>query len=286
MSDWVPDIFEYVDYRGFLRDWYAAGKEHTRYVSYRWLARRAGFSSPSYLRHVMHGERNLGPESVESVVQALGLGEDEGRYLRDLVDFNQAETQDTKSDAFERVASHRRFRKARRIDEGLYRYLSHWYYPAIREMSARPDFVAEPGWIATRLLPPIEPSDAERALDTLFDLGLLVRGEDGEVSRAEPTLSTEHEVQNLAVENYHHQMLERAGGSIRLARAEQRDLAAMTVCISLETIDELKARVHVFRERLLELCDSDPKPEVVFQINTQLFPLTDPAQTPPRDDDE
>lgn len=274
MSEWRPDLFEFVDYRAYLQAWYAAGKAHTRHVSYRWLARRAGFSSPSYLRHVMHDERNLGADSVEALIGALELSEVEGRYFRDLVAFNQATTADEKTEAFERVASHRRFRRARRIDEGLFRYLSHWYYPAVRELSAHPDFRPEPDWIAAQLLPPIKVAEARQALSLLLELGLLVEDDCGRVRRAEPTLSTEHEVRNLAVGNYHRQMLERAAASIELVGPAWRDLAAMTVCVSRASITELKQRVHEFRERLLQLCDSDPDPEVVFQINTQLFPLS------------
>jgi uncharacterized protein (TIGR02147 family) len=276
-SDWRPDIFGFIDYRAYLKAYYEAGKANTRVISFRYLAKRAGFSSPSYLRHVMQGERSLGVESVEKLVEALALGEAEGRYFRDLVAFGQAEGAEARTVAFERVASHRRFRQARRIEGGLFRYLSRWYYPAIREMSALPDFEADAVKVAGRLLPPIKVQEAREALETLFELGLLVRGEDGRVVRAEPTLSTEHEVRNLGIGNYHRQMLERAAASIELCAREHRDLAAMTVCVSLETVTELKKRVHEFRERLLELCDSDPEPQVVFQINTQLFPLSSPV---------
>jgi uncharacterized protein (TIGR02147 family) len=275
-SDWKPDIFEFIDYRAYLRAYYEEGKAKTRVVSYRYLAKRAGFSSPSYLRHVMQGERSLGTESVEKLIDALGLREDESRYFRDLVAFGQAEGPEAKNEAFERVASHRRFRQARRIEGALFRYLSHWYYPAIREMSARADFEVDPVKIAGLLLPRIKAQEAKEALETLFELGLLVRTAEGRVVRAEPTLSTEHEVRNLGIGNYHRQMLERAGASIELCQREHRDLAAMTVCVSLDTIAELKRRVHEFRERILELCDSDPAPKVVFQINTQIFPLSDP----------
>ena len=278
MGTWKPDIFEHLDYRAYLRAFYEAGKANTRVMSFRYLARRSGFSSPSYLRYVMYGERNLGQQSVEQLAEALDLNSKETEFFRLLVRFNQSEDAVEKSDIFEKVTSLRRFRKARRIDGALFEYLSHWYCPAIREMAARPDFETTPEWIASKLLPPIRPSQAKKALKVLFELGLLKQEEDGSVSRGEPTLSTEHEVRSLAIGNYHRQMLERAAESITLIPRDYRDLAAMTVCISQETISELKKRVHRFREQLLDLCDRDDSPEVVFQINTQLFPLTDPER--------
>lgn len=64
MSDWTPDIYEYLEYRIFLADAYQAGKENVSAFSYRYLARKAGFSSPNFIKLVMDGERNLSMESV------------------------------------------------------------------------------------------------------------------------------------------------------------------------------------------------------------------------------
>lgn len=281
MTDWTPDIFGYLDYRAFLRDYYAAGKEHSASFSYRYFARKAGLSSPSFLRHVMRGERNLG-DTVDNFTKAIGFDDEEAEFFRLLVDFNQAETDAEKNRAFEKVAASRRFRNARRIDRGMFEYLSHWYYPAIREMAARPDFREDPAWIADQLMPRISEDEAAAALDDLLDLGLLERDDDGRIVRGDPSLTTEHEVRSLAIANYHRQMLERAGESIETVPREARDLAAMTVCISRESITELKRRVHEFREILFEYCDRDKDPEVVFQINTQLFPL---SQLPDAEDD-
>ncbi|MGM0557870.1 MAG: TIGR02147 family protein [Myxococcota bacterium] len=281
MSDWTPDIFEYLDYREFLRDYYEAGKEHSSSFSYRYFARKAGISSPSFLRHVIRGERNLG-DTVANFSKAIGFDEEEAEFFGLLVDFNQAETDAEKNRAFEKVAASRRFRNARRIDRGMFEYLSHWYYPAIREMAARPDFSEDPAWIAEELMPSISEAQAAEALEELLELGLLERNAAGEVVRGDPSLTTEHEVRSLAIANYHRQMLERAGDTIEKVPREARDLAAMTVCISRESIAELKRRVHDFREILFEYCDRDENPEVVFQINTQLFPL---SQLPDTEDD-
>jgi uncharacterized protein (TIGR02147 family) len=273
MSDWKPNIFDFLDYRAFLRAYYEAAKANTSAFSYRYFARKAGLSSPSFLRHVMRGERNIG-DTVENFAKALELNAEETQFFRLLIDFDQAETDRERNRAFEKLAASRRFRTARRIDQAMFDYLSHWYYPAIREMVARPDFDEEPAWIAGQLTPRIEPEQAETALEVLLDLGLVVRDDSGTLVRGEASVTTEHEVRSLAIANYHRQMLERAGESIELIPREYRDLAAMTVCISPETIGELKERVHAFRELVFELCDSDEEPQVVFQINTQLFPLS------------
>jgi len=164
---------------------------------------------------------------------------------------------------------------ARRIDGELFAYLSHWYNPAIRELAARDDFQEEPRWIAAQLRPRISPAEAAEAMKLLLSLGLLVRdAKSGRVERGEPTLTTEHEVRSLGAAAFHRQMLERAAQSIETVPAAQRDLAALTVCVSAETAALVKQRIHQLREALTELCDADTKGSTVYQLNIQWFPLS------------
>ncbi len=273
MKSWAPDIFQYIDFRAFLADYYDAAKEHLPAFSYRYFSRKAGYTSPNFLKLVIEGKRNLSNDSVERFGKALKLTESQQLFFADLVAFDQAQTPQDKNDAFERVAARKRFRRARRLDSALFTYLSHWYYPAIREMAARADFQEDPKWIAAELIPPIKPAQAKRALKLLLELGMLVRNEDGRLDRGQVSLTTGHEVRSLAIGNYHRQMLQRAADSIELVPSHQRDISALTVCISPQRIAQFKERIHAFRETLLDLGDSDEDPSCVYQLNIQFFPL-------------
>ncbi len=269
------NVFEYLDYRAFLRAHYESEKQRRPVFSHRFFSRAAGLRSPNFLKLVMDGERNLGPETVPKFVHALGLTGEAATFFSDLVSFNQADTVAEKNRAFERISASRRFRSARRIEGELFRYLSYWYYPAIRELAARADFQENAKWIASRLRPKVSPADADAALKLLLSLGLLVRDDQtGKIVRGEPTITTEHQVTTLASRNYHRQMLERASASIETVKPIHRDLAALTVCVSPETAAVVKQRIHRFREELTQICDADTAGTVVFQLNVQWFPLS------------
>lgn len=275
MSDWKPDIFAYLDYREYLGAYYDAAKANSSVFSYRWFSKKAGFSSPNYLKLVIDGDRNLTPESTGRFSHALGLNAEEARFFADLVSFNQAETDDERNDAYERVAASRRFRAARRIDHSFFRYLSHWYIPAIREMTARHDFRDDPAWISSQLVPRIPVEFVTEALEVLQELGYVVRdAESGRLTRGTPSLTTGHEVRSLAVANYHRQMMARAADAIEKVDRELRDISALTVCVPMDLVPELKQRIQGFREVLLDLCDRAPAGEAVYQVNMQLFPLS------------
>lgn len=274
-SETLPNVFEYLDYRAYLRAYYDAAKRTRAGFSFRTFSKRAGLKSPNFFKLVMDGERNLGPETVPKFADALRLEQSERDFFADLVAFAQAPSSMEKNRAFERLASSRRFRSARRIDGMVLSYLSQWYHPAVRELAAREDFREEPAWVASMLRPSITAVQSADSLKLLIELGLLVRDpSSGRLVRGEPTLTTEHEVSALGAASFHRQMMQRASDGIDQIPRSLRDLAALTVCVSPETAQKVKERIHQFRESLAELCDSDTKCSVVYQFNVQWFPLS------------
>lgn len=268
------DVFQYLDYRAFLRDWYHAHNRDGRSFSFRAFARRAGLKSPNYLKLVMDGERNLTPQTAERFTKGLGLEGDGAGYFMDLVAFNQASSQTERNKQYARLTSFRGYRKAHKIDLAHAAYHSAWYMPAIREMAASPSSTSDPDWIAERLVPPITRTEARRAIETLIALGLLVREADGGLKQVDELVSTGPEIQGLHIANYHRAMMERAAASIDLIAPEERDISSLTLCVGEDGLRRLKTRVQRFRRELLELSALDDDPVQVIQINFQLFPLT------------
>jgi uncharacterized protein (TIGR02147 family) len=268
------DVFAYLDFRAFLRDHYGARKASARGFSYRSFSRRAGLKSPNYLKLVIDGERNLSPDMAERFGQACGLKGDELRYFVDLVAFGQATSLTERNQHYARLTGYQRYRNAHKLDLAHAAYYSAWYMPAIRELAARSDFRSEPEWIARQLLPAIAPTEAARALETLLELGLLVREADGSVRQADALLSTGPETRGLHIAGYHRTMMQRAMESIDLIAPHQRDISSLTLCLGEQGLRAFKERVQRFRKELLELSALEPEPEQVVQINFQLFPLT------------
>src|SRR5688572_23947614 len=85
------DVFDYLDYRAFLRDYYTERKAR-RGFSFRNFSKRAGLGSPNYLKLVMDGDRNLTNEMAARFAHALGLNSDSANYFVELVRFTQAKT--------------------------------------------------------------------------------------------------------------------------------------------------------------------------------------------------
>ena len=85
-----PSVYDYRDYRAFLRDWWEHRKGIDRRLSLRSFARRAGYESFSLYRNIASGLRNLTPRYLPGFQKALGLNEREQEFFALLVDFTHS----------------------------------------------------------------------------------------------------------------------------------------------------------------------------------------------------
>ncbi|HEX2869843.1 MAG TPA: TIGR02147 family protein [Polyangiaceae bacterium] len=267
-------VYAYLDYRAFLRDYYAAKKAASRGFSFRAFSKRAGVASPNYLKLVIEGKRSLSLKMSERFAHACGLDADASRYFVHLVTFNQAKTSTERAQAYDKLSGFQSYRQAHKLELAHAAYYSDWYMPAIRELAASVHFRAEPEWIADQLVPKISPLQAQRALETLIELGLLVRNGAGRWVQADALVSTGPETRGLHIVAFHRAMTRRAIESIDLVPASERDISSLTLCLGRGGLATLKTRLQRLRRELLELSALETEAEQVVQVNFQLFPLS------------
>jgi uncharacterized protein (TIGR02147 family) len=275
VTDTVPvHIFDYLDYRAFLRDFCREKKASERSFSLRAFAKRAGIRSFNYLSLVIKGERDLSAQMAVRFARGCSLPPPQADYFCEIVTFGQAKTAEERNRAYERLGRFRRFREAHRLEPAQAAYHSAWYIPAIRELVALPDFHNDARWIAGRLTPPISPAQARDAIETLCALGLLVRDAKGGLRQAEPLVTTGAGPLGHHVVNYHRAMMVQAARALDEVPREQRDISALTLCVSERGLASLRERLRTFRQELLQLAELEGPPERVVQLNLQLFPLS------------
>lgn len=266
------DVFRFRDYREFLAAFYAHAKAAGS--SYRGFARAAGLGAPNYLKLVIDGKRNLSKEMAGRFAAACRLNAESTEYFELLVAFNQADTDAERNVLHERLSRFARFRSAQRLDVAQHEYHSSWFIPVVRELVSCPGFNEDAAWIAAQLQPAISEKEALHALDVLERLGLLERGENGQLVQASRAVTTGQQASGLHIRNYHAEVLQRAVRAMHELPAEERYISALTLSGSAATWAEVMRRVIAFRQELVALCDADPAPSRVIQLNLQLFPLT------------
>jgi len=275
-----PQITRYTDYRAYLRDMYAYLKATRTGFSYRSFARRAGFSSGSFLKLVSDGQRNLSDDSVLRVAKGLGLDAREADVFEALVAFDQAPTDEVRDRCYRRLARLVERDPVARLAAEHYAAYSRWYPWIIRELAALEEFDEDPSHLGRRLRPKVRPASVTRALGLLSSLGLLVRDASGRLRPAERTLSTGAEVRTLAVRNFHRRMLELAIDSLDRVPREERNITSVTVTLDARRYQRVIALLDQLRQEVLavehptEADDTPDGPVQVYQLTLSLVPMT------------
>jgi uncharacterized protein (TIGR02147 family) len=267
------DVFRYVDYREFLRAYYARKKTQKPGISLRAFSRRAGLKSPNYLKLVIDGDRNLTQALAVRFAEATGLTGEGVDYFCTLVACNQAKSDGERELHYARLREFRRYRETHKLDVAQDAYHAHWYVPAIRELTARADFDDDPKWIAKTLLPAITPAQARQAIAVLCELGMLVRDGDGRLRQADPLVETQDVPLGHQVVRYHREMMRLASASLERVPRDEREIASLTLCISERALRELKVELERIERQLLQRFPSKDAERVV-QVNFQMFPLS------------
>ncbi|HEX9592469.1 MAG TPA: TIGR02147 family protein [bacterium] len=269
-----PSIFDYLDYRAFLKDTFQFRKERESFFSHRYFARRAGFTAPNFLQLVITGRRNLTSASIPKVAKGLSLKAKEREYFESLVLMNQADSHDERNHYYQKLTAMRGAGPVKKLEKASFDYFSNWYFPVIREVATWGEGRMTAAEIAGLLQPPVAVKEAERALTALTDLGLLQTDDQGRWRQCDAAVTTGPEVRSLVLANYHREMIRLGGESIERYPPAERDITTLTVSVRDDWMDELKEKIAAFRHELLDLVCQEDEPGQVIQINFQAFPLT------------
>jgi uncharacterized protein (TIGR02147 family) len=276
-----PSVFEYTDYRLFLKAYYEHQKRKNPAFSYRYFALKAKVNSSGLLKNVIDGKRGLGRGLIVRCAEAMKLKKKESEYFECLVDFNEARTVEEKRIFFERLLALRK-PDVHQVQASQFEFYSKWYYSAIRELIGIVPFRGDYAALARGLDPAIRPEQAEKAVRLLKELQLIVKDPQGRYRQAQPLITTGPEVESVSVAQYQIASMDLAKEAIDRHEASVRDMSTLTLSLSAEGFAVLKEEIVSFRKKLLALERNFEAPDRVYQLNMQFFPLTKlPAEQKP-----
>jgi len=270
-----PNIFEYVDYRLFLSDFFSFLKKSKSDFSVRALAKKIGVS-PSYFTMIISRKSGLSDQGLALLQDSLGLRRDEHTYLVHMVKLSDAPNLEEQVEAYKRLTRSSLFKNKKMTDLASHKYLSNWYYVAIREMAASPDFKLDPMWIRSRLKKKISLTQIRESLDFLVSAGLILIDEKGKARASGKNVVCDGPVYKLALTEFYKQVYELAIDSIYHTDREQRYFTSHTMAVSKEKYEDIKTIVDEARERIRNLVlEESPQEKKVYHVSFLLYPFTE-----------
>jgi uncharacterized protein (TIGR02147 family) len=274
-----PQVKEYLDYRKFLRDFFDFKKNTLSSYSHRTFLRRADITSPSHLKLVIDGKRNLTYRTIEKYQAAIGFPKkQEANFFKLLVQYNQETNVDKKVDKFNEIIKQKKKSGISLLEEEQFNFLSKWHYVAIYVLVDLKDFVNTPDWIAGRLRKKVSKDNIERAINDLIRLGLLEYDSDRGLRQSKGALDTPEEISSMAVVHYHRNMINLSLQYLEEGDWRKREFNGGTIPMNNQTIKLLKEKLKELRKDINIMTDEIENPEEIYQFNIQLFPLTENVQ--------
>lgn len=271
-------VFDYTDYRKYLMDYYQEQKGVSRAFSYRFFARKAGINSVGLYKDVVEGRQGLGQMLVVKFSSAIGHGEREADYFRNMVLFGEASSPAERKLYFRKMMSSYDS-KAFRVDGAQFEFYSKWYYSAVRALLSYYAFRGDYAALGRALNPPILPSQARKAIRVLEKLGLVAKDKDGFQRPADPVITSganraDRNVQSLNIVNFQKAMLRMAAQAYDRGDYHNLEMSTLTLSFSKDTFLAVKKEIAELRRRIAGLAEKDDRPDRVYQMSYNLFPLS------------
>jgi uncharacterized protein (TIGR02147 family) len=264
-------VFNFTDYRQFLRQSIAGKKAENPHVSYRAICEKTGIKSKGHLALILQGKTKVSIPFAIKLAEFLKLKKREMEYFQYLVLFNQAKNHQDKKAFFEKMMSFKES-SVRIIDSNQYEYYDRWYHSAIRAILEFYPFDNNFVQLAKMVEPAITADEAEKSIALMERLGLIAK-DGGRYRPVDRVIDSGSEANSLSVNNVAIQTLRLAEQAIDRFPREERMLSGVALGISEKGYQAAIAELRDFRQRIYTIVENDDANRI-YQLNIQLFPLS------------
>lgn len=268
-------IFEYLDYREFLQDYYRIRKEANSSFSLRAFSDKIGFKAKDFISRVMQGEKNLSEQSIQKVASGLRLGKRESEFFAALVLFNQAETAEERNSHYakmQEILKIVRFSESQHLMAHYqYQIYSDWRHLVVRSLIGMFGFSGDFKELGNRVHPKITPEQAKESVKLLESCGLISKKEDGSYELSQSAITTGNRTSKTALRGFHQKCLKLGADSIDRDQPSERNISGLTLGISKDGYERIVERINAFRKEIAFLAEEDQEADSAYQLEICFF---------------
>lgn len=244
------DIYNYLDYRKYLEDYYQYMKRKSPKFSYRWFASVAGYSSSGYYSNVVKGIHNISDAYLEKFIIAMKLDPPQAEYFRLLVKYDHCKSSLEKNKLLDELTGIKPS-EFFRLQQSHYLYYSHWYTPVIHQALSIFAYTNEAKELAELITPRVSKEDVIKTIDLLKSLHLIAPDEDGYLRPINPTSIGGSEVGIRAIREFQKDLMGKAQESLDTVEPDKRHIVSTTLTVNSKGIQEIKGLVQEFQNKII-----------------------------------
>jgi uncharacterized protein (TIGR02147 family) len=268
----MADLFEYTDYCAFLRDYFEEKRRKLPFFSYRFFGHKVGVD-PGNLVKILQGKRHLSEAGTKRFIHYARYSEREAKYFETLVRFKKAKKERDNKILFERLMAIQRI-DPHRLEPAQYEYYLEWYHTVVLALLHMMDFRGDCRSLAEKTVPRISVKQAEASIALLLKLSLISKEPGGRLVPTNTILTTGKNWKSIAVRSFQRQSIGMALEALERFTPEERDISTVSIAAAKEDMEEIKRVTGEYRRTILQIASASEKPDRVYQLNVQFFPLS------------
>ncbi|MBO7383751.1 MAG: TIGR02147 family protein [Fibrobacter sp.] len=267
----MKQIFNYSDYRDYIRDFYLERKKKNPRYSYSVLGTAIGLNA-SHVFCLVEKTRDLPIRCVPAVKKLMGLENRAAAYFDLLLAASRTKSETTRAEIMEKAALLKDIKK-RFLQNKELEYLSQWWTAVIRAVIEVNQGRIDIKKIANSLEPPISEDQARDSIQLLKDLGFIKPINDKRVSLTESHITIGGEERANAIRSFQAEVMKVGARSLREVAPENRDISTLTMPVDQQCFEDIKAMLQEFRQEVQIRVDKCKHPSRVMQMNLAFFPV-------------
>ena len=279
-----PKLNDYFDFRKYLADYYQHRRDNDsgrRPYSYSVFSAAANIKSPTYLKLVIEGKRNLSIDMAKKFSKALHFNKEFSEEFKWLTLFTQA------SDAVERnryFLELTNIRLKQRLNSGELNQNSwekapDWISWLLYSMVDQDGVVFEPEALMKLMRGKANLDTIKNSLRQLFEGNHLIKDETtGEITKSKSRLE---DIPAEIVRKLQSDLIYLGMESLFEDCPTEREIGALTLALTKQEFEQIKFDIRQLRKRInceIGVNREFSKGDRVYQLNFQLFPISDKAE--------
>lgn len=284
----LPVVTEYMDYRRLLENFYLFRREQTkknlRPYSYSTFAAAANIKSPNYLKMIIEGKRNLSPDMIGRFSKAMNLTKDHSDQFRMLVLFNQS-MEPSERNLLLKGLSDLRLRqqvKSGEIDKKTAARLPSWVAWVLYALLDQEGVNFKVESLREVLRGKAKADEIDAALQSLIASGeIAVDEKTGRFVKSLKRMETPEDIPVALIRKLQAQLMLLGLESLYQDSPTEREFGTLTVALTQNEFEELRFKLRQMRKQVhkdISINRMSSPGERVYQMNLQLFPVTDKAK--------
>lgn len=266
----MKSIYNYLEYRDFLQDHFNEEKSLKSFYSYRYISRKTGIDASYYVK-VLQKQKHIGESKIDNLMNFLKMGGRKREYFKILVSYNRTKNSTTAKELFTKLMN---LKNSVGTEICNYNYFAQWYTIPMRELLNNYDFNGDYKKLAKQFTPALKETEARKAIHTLKELNMISKNDNGFFRPNKAHLTTGDQWSSIAIKDFQKKMISLAEDAIERFPKEERDISSVTVSTSKACLELISERLTQARREIMELIAAEEEVDGVYQINLQVFPLT------------